>query len=94
MPLVIGGPLRHWPERIHRQIDEGRATSSAVMLRAVVTSTPTIGPCWLARITSAGKFFITAPSTSTLLSSVAGGRMPGSEMLALSALRSSPRRCS
>ena len=30
---TIGGPLRHWPEQIQRQTDDGRATSSAVMLR-------------------------------------------------------------
>ena len=89
-----GGPILHLPDQIHRQIDEGRATSSAVMLRAVVTSTPTMGPSCAARITSAGKFFITAPSTSTLGPSVAGGSTPGSAIEARSAWRSSPRRCS
>jgi hypothetical protein len=85
--------LRHCPDQNQRQTEDGRATSSAVMLRPAVTSTPTMGPSWVARITSAGKFFMTAPSTRTLLSSVAGGRIPGSEMLALSAFRSKPRRC-
>jgi hypothetical protein len=91
---TIGGPIRHWPERIQRQTDEGRATSFAVMLREVVTSTPTIGPSWLARMMSAGKFFITAPSTSTFSPSVAGGSTPGRAMEARSEWVSEPRRCS
>ena len=89
----MGGPFRHWPDRIHRQTDSGLATSSAVIDRPRLTSTPTMGPGWAARIRSAGKFFITAPSTSTALSAVvAGGSTPGSEIEARRASRSRPLR--
>ena len=87
------GGASHSPDHSHFHTEAGRVTSSAVMLRPQVTSTPTTGPSCQARIMSAGKFFSTAPSTSTSPPSVAGGSTPGSEIEALSARRSRPRRC-
>ena len=76
---TIGGPWRHSPDQNQRHKDGGGATSIELRPRARETSTATIGPRCMLRRTSAGRFFITPPSTRTLSPSFTGGRIPGKE---------------
>ncbi len=89
---TIGGPRRHAPVAMRRQIDGGCSTIAGSTPRAWDMSTPMTGPVFIWRMTSPGKFFSTAPSTSTCPSMIAGGMMPGIAMEARMARRIRPRR--
>ena len=61
----MGGPLFQAPDRIHFHQDGGFSSAWGSTPRVWDMSTPTMGPLFNWRMTLVGKFFSTAPSTST-----------------------------
>ncbi len=62
---TMGGPAFQVPDRIHFHQDVGFSRDLGSTPRVWDMSTPMMGPLFSWRITLVGKFFSTAPSTST-----------------------------